>query len=163
MATLFAAQPGNAQPGALAPGDPGSAAPGTGGGGGLTITTMVLPNGEVGFAYNTALMATGGTGPYTWLLGGALLPTFGLPPGLSLGSGGGITGTPTTAGSFSFGVTVQDSAGHSAQATLAITVTAVAVSEYDSLIIADHIELLGGSVPSTNPACAGAVFSLQPG
>src|SRR6266571_4253742 len=33
----------------------------------------------------------------------------------------------------------------------------------DSLIIADAIELLGGTVASAIPACAGAIFRLQPG
>jgi hypothetical protein len=33
----------------------------------------------------------------------------------------------------------------------------------DSLIIADAVELLGGSVASAIPQCAGAIFKLQPG
>lgn len=33
----------------------------------------------------------------------------------------------------------------------------------DSLVIANHIELLGGGVAAVNPLCAGAVFRLQPG
>jgi len=161
MATLFAAQPGSAQPGAIGPGDPGSAAPG---GGGPAVTTTSLPNGEVGVAYNATLTAAGGTPPYTWLLGGGLaLPGSGLPAGLTLTAAGTVTGTPTTAGIFTFGVTVTDSSGHSAQAVLSITVIAAFVSQFDSLIISDHIELLGGSVPSANPACAGAIFKLQPG
>ncbi|HTY92737.1 MAG TPA: putative Ig domain-containing protein, partial [Steroidobacteraceae bacterium] len=57
----------------------------------LTITTASLPNGMVGSAYSTTLMATGGTTPLSWsILSGAL------PTGLSLNqSTGVISGTPT--------------------------------------------------------------------
>lgn len=34
---------------------------------------------------------------------------------------------------------------------------------YDSLVIANTIELLNGGVPSANPLCPGAMFRLQPG
>jgi Putative Ig domain len=34
---------------------------------------------------------------------------------------------------------------------------------YDSLLVAGQIELLGGSVPSTDPRFPGAIFKLQPG
>jgi hypothetical protein len=34
---------------------------------------------------------------------------------------------------------------------------------WDSLVVANTVELLGGGVPSANPACLGAMFRLQPG
>ena len=59
----------------------------------LRITGPSLAAGIVGTAYtSTTLTAAGGTGPYTW-------SALGLPPGLSLSSGGVLTGTPTTVGS----------------------------------------------------------------
>jgi hypothetical protein len=64
--------------------------------------------GEVGGPYVDELYATGGTPPYkNWMV------TAGsLPPGLSLDLASGVfTGTPTIAGTFSFTVTVSDSAG----------------------------------------------------
>ncbi len=55
----------------------------------LSITTNVLPQGVVGQAFSAQLMATGGTGPYTW----AASPP--LPTGLSLDvSSGVISGVP---------------------------------------------------------------------
>ncbi|HSN19758.1 MAG TPA: putative Ig domain-containing protein, partial [Usitatibacter sp.] len=64
-----------------------------------------LPNATVGVAYSSAaLSASGGVAPYTWLAAG-------LPPGLAIDvSTGLVSGTPTTAGSYSFTVTVTDSA-----------------------------------------------------
>jgi hypothetical protein len=59
----------------------------------------------VGSAYSTTVNASGGTTPRTFT-------ATGLPPGLSIGtSSGTISGTPSTAGTFSVGVTVTDFAG----------------------------------------------------
>ena len=56
---------------------------------------------------------------YTWtLVGGAL------PPGLELEEDPGrITGTPTTAGTFTFTVRVTDSRGAFAERTFSITIS----------------------------------------
>jgi hypothetical protein len=70
----------------------------------LSITTTSLPNGTVGQAYSAQLNASGGGTPYTWsiVLGS-------LPPGLSLSSGGAISGTPTQSGTSSATFQVKDS------------------------------------------------------
>jgi hypothetical protein len=77
----------------------------------LTITNnTTLPVANKTAAYSLMFSATGGTGPYTsWaLVNGTTLPT-----GLSLNTGtGGLTGAPTTAGSYAFDVSVADSASH---------------------------------------------------
>jgi hypothetical protein len=92
----------------------------------LTITTTSLPGGVVGSAYPaTTLAASGGTGSYSW----SLTSGSNLPAGLSLSTAGEITGTPTTAGSTSFGVTVADSstpAPLTQTATFTIAVSAAA-------------------------------------
>src|SRR5260370_22004861 len=63
-----------------------------------------LPDGTPTVNYSYVLNATGGTPPYTWRpLDGSL------PPGLSLSSGGQISGTPTTVGTYQFSVAVTDS------------------------------------------------------
>ncbi|MBI4811173.1 MAG: putative Ig domain-containing protein, partial [Ignavibacteriales bacterium] len=69
----------------------------------ITVSPSTLPNGTVGLSYNQTLTASGGTSPYTFSV-----TSGSLPPGLTLSSAGLISGTPTTAGSFSFTVTSTD-------------------------------------------------------
>ena len=84
----------------------------------LTITTSSsLPAGTVGVAYSQTLAATGGTPPYTWRLTGSTLSV-----GLTLATSGTISGTPTTAGTFTFQVTVIDSAQGSASGSFTIKI-----------------------------------------
>lgn len=70
------------------------------------ITTTTLQDGKVGEAYSQALAATGTT-PITWALGSG----SSLPAGLTLSLSGIISGTPTTAGTFTFTVKATNSAG----------------------------------------------------
>jgi hypothetical protein len=69
------------------------------------ITTASLPNGTVGTSYSATVAVTGGTPPYSWSI-----TTGALPPGLTLGSSTGtVSGTPTTAGAYTFTVSATDS------------------------------------------------------
>ncbi len=72
----------------------------------ITVNPASLPNGITGTAYNQTLTATGGTAPYTFAV-----TTGALPNGLTLASGGVLSGTPTTAGTFNFTVTATDNTG----------------------------------------------------
>ena len=77
----------------------------------------------VGTAYNVSLAATSGQGPYTYsVISGSL------PPGLTLSSSGVISGTPTTAGNYTFTAKVVDKAGSSDTATCTINVLASPVN-----------------------------------
>jgi spore maturation protein SpmB len=74
----------------------------------LRIVTLGVPGATIGTDYSFALQASGGTPfssglPYTWsLVGGSL------PAGLTLSSGGTISGKPTTTDSSLFTVRVTD-------------------------------------------------------
>lgn len=93
---------------------------GGGGGGPLAITTTTLANAIKGTAYSQKINATGGTPSYTWSITSGNLPT-----GLTLNSSSGtISGTPTTAGGFSFTVMLRDQLGQTVSKVLKITVTA---------------------------------------
>ncbi len=87
----------------------------------LAVTTATtLPTGFVGTSYSQQLMATGGSGTgYAWSVA-----TGALPAGLTLSSGGLITGSPTAAGAFSFSAKVLDSVGNAATANFTIQVYA---------------------------------------
>ena len=70
----------------------------------VQITTGSLPDGQVGVSYSASLAASGGTKPYDWsILSGSL------PSGLTLDASGAISGTPTSQGTSSLSIQVQDS------------------------------------------------------
>ena len=80
-------------------------------------TANPLPSGTSGTPYSGAFSANGGTPPYTF-------SGTASPASLSIASDGTLSGAPSPAGSYSFSVTVTDSAipKASASATFSLTV-----------------------------------------
>lgn len=69
----------------------------------IDITPITLPAATVGTGYSTSISASGGVAPFEYGI------AFGaLPAGMSLTSTGTLSGTPTTAGTFTFGVRASD-------------------------------------------------------
>ena len=95
----------------------------------LSITTTSLPNGSFNTAYSTTVSATGGIAPYTFSLDGASNPLpAGLNPISTSSNQGVISGTPTTAGTFTnIIVDVTDTLSAVAQHTFTLTITAPAL------------------------------------
>ena len=94
----------------------------------LTITTISpLPSGVQGYWYGTTLETTGGVWPRMWSLNPGSNP---LPSGLSLDSGGVISGTPTVSGSFSFTVRVTDKSNNSAAKPFVLTINTQTTTYY---------------------------------
>jgi hypothetical protein len=84
----------------------------------LTITPTKLPQLIVASAIAVQFTASGGTAPYTWDI-----QTGTLPGGLSLNAGTGlISGTPTTAGSYSFTLRATDTLGQTGAVALSGTI-----------------------------------------
>jgi hypothetical protein len=81
------------------------------------ITTTSLSAARIGQAYNGALTAVQGTQPFTWSLAGGSLCN-----GLTLGSDGSITGTPTDLGPCTFTVQVTDANSQTDSKTVALSV-----------------------------------------
>jgi hypothetical protein len=79
---------------------------------GPSITTTILPNGVVNVSYTAPLACMNCTG-YFWTLTSGLLPL-----GLNLNSGGSITGTPTSAGTSSFQLTLNPPNGPTSGTTV---------------------------------------------
>ena len=71
----------------------------------LTLTPTSLPNATVGDSYSpVTITASGGSGSYTF----ALAPGSSLPPGLTLSNSGTVSGTASTAGSYTFTIVASD-------------------------------------------------------
>jgi len=84
----------------------------------ITNVSDQLTPGSVGASYAVGVFADGGVPPYRWSLAVGQLP-----PGLALTtSPGRITGTPTTAGTFTFTLRVADNGGQQATRQFSITV-----------------------------------------
>jgi hypothetical protein len=80
-------------------------------------TTSSLTAGTASAVYSLTLAVTGGTAPYTWsVISGSL------PAGLSLSAAGVLSGTPTTAGTYTFTIQVVDSSTTPQTATLTATI-----------------------------------------
>ncbi len=85
------------------------------------VSSSPLPNGVQNSPYNFQFQATGGITPYVWTRTGGAFPT-----GLTLTSGGSLSGTPTASGSFSPVVQVADACSptpQSASNTFALTIS----------------------------------------
>jgi hypothetical protein len=100
-------------------------------------TTSPLPSGTVNVPYvGVQFAASGGTSPYTFSLASGST----LPPGLTLSSGN-LTGTPTTVGTYTFGVTVTDST----------TPTPASITQNFTLVVSpvQNLSLLSGNYAFT--------------
>ncbi|WP_168879747.1 putative Ig domain-containing protein [Rhizobium sp. P28RR-XV] len=106
----------------------------------LSPPSGALPAGVVNIAYSQAVTVSGGTSAYGYSVSGTL------PAGLSLNHATGvITGTPTTAGSYSFSISAADA--NNATSSAAYTI-----------VIAFTFSPSGGALPQ---AMAGEAYSQQ--
>ena len=78
-----------------------------------------LPGGFQNVSYSQTITASGGTSPYTFATTAGALPT-----GLSLSSGGVLSGTPTASGTFNFTITATDNVGNTGLLAYALTIAA---------------------------------------
>ncbi|QJD78771.1 putative Ig domain-containing protein [Spirosoma rhododendri] len=69
----------------------------------ITLSPASLPDGTQGTAYSQTFTALGGTTPYAYAITSGALPS-----GMSFSSGGTLSGTPTSSGTFNFRVTATD-------------------------------------------------------
>jgi hypothetical protein len=91
----------------------------------LGVAQDSLPPTVAGQSYQAQLVAQGGLSPFTW-------SATGLPPGLSLSTGGLVAGTPSVEGDFMVTVEVEDDLGERATGVVRLLV----VSEMDGVAFA---------------------------
>ncbi len=89
----------------------------------LQIVTTSLADATIGLPYSIQLGATGGVTPYSWSIKSGALPA-----GLALSASGVISGTPTTAGTYSFTAQVADSTQQTATQNYTLAVKAPTAS-----------------------------------
>ena len=130
----------------------------------ITVNPATLPNGAVGTAYNQTVSASAGTAPFVFSVSSGALPT-----GLILNSAtGAITGSPTTAGTFTFTITATDANGCfgsrlyeitiASSACPVITLTPTTLPPGQLLIpYSQQITASGGTAPFTFVVAAGAL------
>lgn len=120
----------------------------------LSITTSSLPSGTVGVSYPaTNLSGTGGKTPYTWSWSGNT------PPGLSLSTGGIISGTPTTAGTYNFTIQVKDSSSPQQTATANLSIVINPPATYS---ISGRVTLSGSGLSGVTMTLTGATSTTTP-
>ena len=102
-----------------------------------SIVNQSLPAGFVGTQYAVALSGQGGAQPY-----GYRVLSGNLPAGLILATTGGITGTPTTAGTYTFVVQIYDSNAPQGLASSTFTVTIAAANLANVITTMDNVVLI---------------------
>jgi large repetitive protein len=118
------------------------------------------PGGEAGVAYSDQLTVTGGTSPFTWSVSVGALPA-----GVTLGASTGLlSGTPTTAGAYSFTVKVIDHAGLTATEPVSLTVIAgpslsfpAPPAGWTNTVYSDTLTETGGTGPFTWSVSSGSL------
>ncbi len=118
----------------------------------LVITTTSLPDAELHTPYSQQLTTTGGKGSIVW-------KKISLPKGFALSSTGLLTGTPTSAGQFSVGVSVSSAGGTPVGASLPLTVVAAPAFGKKSPTSATFEDGVAGSTAVTATGYPAPTFS----
>ena len=84
----------------------------------ISVTPTTLASGTAGAPYSQTVVGSGGSGPYAFIVEPGTAP----PPGLTLSSGGTLSGTPTTAGAYDFAVRATDANSCSGTRTYSLVI-----------------------------------------
>ncbi|MFC4763153.1 putative Ig domain-containing protein [Dyella koreensis] len=124
----------------------------------IAITPAALPAGVGGVAYSQTLSATGGNGGYTYSLSAGALP-----PGIALSSAGHVGGTPTTAGTFNFTVTVTDGFGFTGSQAYTFAVNAPTITISPAALPGGQVAVAYSQALSASGGSGGYTYSLVSG
>ena len=90
----------------------------------VAITTSTVPNGTVKTAYSAAIKASGGCTPYKWAIASGALPAGVTAKASSTTTSLSLTGTPTTAATYSFTEKVTGCGGGTSQVSYKVAIQA---------------------------------------
>ncbi len=102
----------------------------------LSIASPSLPGAQVGVAYSGHFVATGGTPGYTWAV-----TSGSLPAGMTLTSGGVLSGTPTGTGTSTFVLSVTDSGSPAQQTSVTLSLVVLPVTQTPVPLVANAVTL----------------------
>jgi|GEM_PF-1758525 len=124
----------------------------------ISLTISPLPTSSVSGTLSRTISATGGTGAISYNV-----QSGSLPPGISL-SGGVLSGTYSSAGSFNFTIRATDSVGATADLLLAVVVNPPVTIQTSSLPggwvsknVSGNVSFSGGTSPVTVQVVGGAM------
>ncbi|WP_325130215.1 putative Ig domain-containing protein [Arenimonas sp.] len=126
----------------------------------IVVNPATLANGTAGQAYAASLSATGAVAPY-----GFAVTAGALPPGMALSTGGALSGTPTSSGTFNFTVTATDPNGQTGSRAyglvIDVPVLAITPATLPSGIVGvaygQTVSASGGVAPYSFAVTAGAL------
>jgi predicted hotdog family 3-hydroxylacyl-ACP dehydratase len=117
----------------------------------LTLTATPAATTQVGQSYSQTNVASGGTTPYTYSLFAGTLPA-----GTTLNvSTGTVSGTPTTAGAFSYAIKATDSGSPTAQTATQVSSGTIAPATLTLVATASATTQVGQAYSQTNAASGG--------
>jgi len=117
----------------------------------IALSPASLPQGVVSTLYSQGITASGGAPPYTFAVTSGALPS-----GLTLSTGGLLSGTPAAAGSFTFTVTATDAWGCTGSSSYSLTITLVPAARFYSLAPCRVLDTRDPAGPYGAPALSGA-------
>src|SRR4030095_1303224 len=127
----------------------------------IAVNPASVPTGTAGTAFSQALSSTGGTGATTFTVSSGALPA-----GVSLSSGGLLSGPPPATGTFNFTATATDTVGASGSRAYTLTINAGVVvnpaslpSWTRNLAYSQMVSATGGNGSYTFSVSAGALPS----
>jgi hypothetical protein len=124
----------------------------------VTLSPSTLSNPTQGVAYSQQFTQTGFSGAHNFINFTGTLPT-----GLSLSSEGLLSGTPTEAGDFSFGIGVTDGSSCGRGAMYSVTVAAGCVASITPATLTDAERGVSESVQLTATGITSPSFSVSAG